>query len=68
MRTREIDRLLALADRLAEQGACGAALVVLRVAEQAQVEREQARQLAQQRAWEARQRQIDRVNAGWVGL
>jgi nitrogen-specific signal transduction histidine kinase len=68
MRTREIDRLLALADRLTEKGACGAALAILRVAEKAQVEREAARQLSLQRAWDARQRQIDRVNAGWVGL
>jgi hypothetical protein len=43
MRTREIDRLLALADRLTEKGACGAALAILRVAEKAQVEREPAR-------------------------
>jgi hypothetical protein len=68
MRTREINRLMDLASRLTEQGACGAALAILRVAEQAQVEREQARQLAQQRVWDARQRRIDRVNAGWAGL
>lgn len=68
MRAREINRLLALADSLTEQGACGAALLILKVAEQAQVERSQARQLAQQRLWDARGRMLDRLRAEWADL